>query len=574
MKITIGNWLYNSGIVGFLRILNEKGILYKDVIRDGSLFITTELLEGFEDAYFKFALKNQYETLLIIKEQNKIKEVFNSELNTNFDNIKGRYLSQLKSIKCDGGFKEYSSEVVNVIDSYFNGLLNIIENSSLKGKKVDSLKKKISETKENKIEGIKTQNVIRNYLSNFYFNKHILCNSSYKGDRLYGLRDKYIADAITVLKEPNIEGIVCRFCNQNKVNSSDISLTDNVFNEGLFSISGVSVEKFKNFFYNTLPDLFLCDLCELILLCSFAGLNKKPYRLVTSDGTDYIFVNMPSLELLIEENNALKSFYDNFSEKVEDSIYESVLQDILLKYKRKQSKWVLQNIFFIELKTSARKDTGKPVFKYFHVGKDIAELFSNQKVVDTLRNVKGALNLQKDIRVNIKSEAIKRLLENDNLYSLAYKNLRGFLDNGKGHPYNSLALAFVQAAKKQINIHYSKGGDLMDSKQVYGILRGQFFARGEQDFTDLKPDKKKRLSYKLLSLIRMGKYVEFYDEIIRLYINNTERPIPEVFLGLLNTKDTIDFEAKAYAFMTGFLQNVIETENEQTLTQVEGTKDE
>jgi hypothetical protein len=114
----------------------------------------------------------------------------------------------------------------------------------------------------------------------------------------------------------------------------------------------------------------------------------------------------------------------------------------------------------------------------------------------------------------------------------------------------------------------------MDSKQVYGILRGQFFARGEQDFTDLKPDKKKRLSYKLLSLIRMGKYVEFYDEVIRLYINNTEKPIPEVFLGLLNTKDTIDFEAKAYAFMTGFLQNVTETENTQILTQAEGTKDE
>jgi CRISPR-associated protein Cst1 len=573
MRITIGNWLYNAGIVGFLRILDENGIPYSEVIRDGAVFITPELLKGFEDAYFKRALKNQYETLLIIKEQNKIKEVFNNEFNTNFDDIKGRYLSQLKLIKCDGGFKEYSSEVVNVIDSYFNGLLNIIENSSLKGKKIDSLKKKISDAKENKFESIKNHNVFSNYFGNFYFNKQVLCNPKGAIDRLKRFKDKYVVDALKALKETNKGGIVCRFCNQNKVNSSDISLTEDVFNEGLFSISGVSVEKFKNFFYNTLPDLFLCNLCELILLCSFAGLNKKPYRLVTSDGTDYIFVNMPSLELLIEENDALKSFYDNFSEKVEDSIYESVLQDILLKYKRKQSKWVLQNIFFVELKTSARKDTGKPVFKYFHVGKDIAELFSNQKVVDTLRNVKGALNLQKDIWVNIKSETVKRLLESDSLYPLVYKNLRGFLDNGKGYSYNSFALAFVLAAKRQINIHYSKGGDLMEPKQVYGILRHQFFARGEEDFTDTPFEKKERLSYRLLSLIRMGKYAEFYEAIMKLYINSG-KSIPEELLSLLNTKDTIDFEAKAYAFMTGFLQNTKRSENIPITALKEETKDE
>ena len=573
MRITTGNWLYNTGIVGFLRILNEKGIPYRDIVRDGAVFITPELLSGFEEAYFKLALKNQYETLLTIKEQNKIREAFNNELNTNFDDIKGRYLSQLKLIKCDRGFKEYSSEVVNVIDRYFSELLNIIENSSLKGKKTDSLKKKISYAKKNKLESINNHNVFSNYFGNFYFNKQVLCNPKGAIDRLKRFKDKYVVDALKALKEPNKDGIVCRFCNQNKVNNSDISLTDDVFNEGLFSISGVSVEKFKNFFYNTLPDLFLCDLCELILLCSFAGLNKKPYRLVNSDGTDYIFVNMPDLELLIEENYALKSFYDNFSEKVENSIYEHVFQDILLKEKRKKSKWVLQNVFFVEIKTSARKDIGKPVFKYFHMGKDIAELFSNQKVVDTLRNVKGTLNLQKDIRVNIKSETIKRLLENDSLYPLVYKNLRGVLDYGKGYPYNSFALAFVQAAKKQINIHYSKGGDFMEPKQVYGILRHQFFARGEEDFADIPFDKKERLSYRMLSLIRMGKYAEFYEAIMKLYIN-AGKPIREELLGLLNTNDTIDFEAKAYAFMTGFLQNPKKYENVPSTTLKEGTKDE
>lgn len=576
MRITIGNWLYNAGIVGFLRILREKGISYNDVINDGIVSLTQDMLEGFEEAYFKIALKNQYETLLTIKEQGKIRETFKEKLNANFDKIKDEYLSKLKGIeKSDITFKEYSNKVVSVVEDYFGEILKIFENSSLsKDRAIKSIQKKVEESKVKKLESIINHNVFSNYFGNFYFNKSSLCNPKGSMNRIKAFKDEYVTNAIETLETNNTDGVACRFCNQNKVNLKVKNQKDlPVFNEGLFSISGVSIDKFKNFFYNAIPDLFICSVCELILLCSFAGLNKKPYRLVTSDKTDYIFVNMPSLELLAEENDALKGFYDSFSENVKDSIYEHVLQDILLKEKRKKSKWVLQNVFFVELKTSARKDTGKPVLKYFHIGKDIAELFSSEKVIDSLRNVKGTLNLQKNMWVNIKSEAIKQLLENDSLYPLVYKNLRGILDNGKGNSYNSFVLAFVQTAKRQINIHYSKGGELMDSKQVYGILKGQFFEKGKQDFADLPLDKRERLSYRLLSLIRTGKYAEFYEAIMKLYIS-AGNPIPETLLGLLNTKDTIDFEAKAYAFMSGFLQDVKKPVDVTNLTAKEGAKDE
>lgn len=575
MRITIGNWLYNAGIVGFLRILREKGISYNDAINGGTVSLTPDMLEDFEEAYFKIALKNQYETLVTIKDQSKIRQTFKEEMDTDFTEIKNKCLSNLKAIKSsNGSFKEYNNEVVTIIENYFNEILEVIKNSSVsESRAIKSIKKKIEEAKAKKLESIKNHNVFSNYFGNFYFNKSVLCNPKRATDRLKGFKDKYVKDGIKTLKKPIEDGIICRFCNQNRIAESDIVLSDAVFNEGIFSISGVSIDKFRNFFYNTIPDLFLCDVCELILLCSFAGLNKKPYRLINSDGADYIFINMPSLELLIDENDALKNFYDTFSESVGDSIYEHVLQDVLLKEKRKKSKWVLQNVFFVELKTSARKDTGKPIFKYFHIGKDVAELFSYEKVIDSLRNVKGALYLQKNIWVNIKSEAIKRLLENDSLYPLVYKNFREILDSGKGNPYNSFALAFVQATKRQINLHYSKGGELMDSKQVYGILRGQFFEKGKQDFADLPIDKKERLSYRLLSLIRTGKYAEFYEAIMKLYIN-AGKPIPEPLLGLLNTKDTIDFEAKAYAFMSGFLQDVKKPEDVTNLTAKEVTKNE
>ncbi len=558
MRITTGNWVYNAGIVGFLRILNDKGLSYSDVIKDSAIVITPKLLEGFGDAYFKRALKNQCETLLTIKDQNKIREIFKKELGVDLVSIKDQYLSQIKVITISGkSFNEYSKELIIVIDRYFSELLGIIENSGSKNtRSLETIKKKIDEAKKSKLDGVRNHNVFSNYFGNFYFNKSVLCNPKGKIDRIDGFNNKYVADATKTLKNQNRSGTVCRFCNQNKIEIKAKESKDlPVFNEGLFSISGISIDKFKNFFYNAIPDLFICNVCELIMLCSFAGLNRKPRQLANSDKTDYIFVNMPSLELLLRENDALQGFYENFTSAIKDTVYEHVLKDIILKAQSKKSQWALQNIFFVELKTSARKDAGKPVFKYFHVGKDIAELFVNES--NTISKIRGRLNLQKDAWIDLKTECIKLLLEGDNLYPLAGKNLKEALSNGKAHAYNSFVLAYLQAAKKQINLSYIKGGNSMDSKKVYGILAQQFFNRGKEDFNDLREwpiDKKQRLSYRLLSLVRMGKYAEFYETLMKLYIN-LGKPMPESFLGLLNTHDTIDFEAKAYAFMTGFLQD-------------------
>jgi CRISPR-associated protein Cst1 len=576
MKITTGNWLYNAGIVGFLRILKEKGIPYSDVIKDGVIILTPDLLNGFADAYFNYALRVQLDSFLIFKDENKIREVFKEDLQADFDNIKKKYLNRLTATAIiDKHYQKYSNEVIHTSDNYFNELIKIIEKSALseKNNKIETLKKKIINAKHTKSASITSHGIFLNYFGNFYFNKLILCNPKKAMDRKSKFDDQYVAAAIKTISNDNNDGPLCRFCYTKKVEAKGVHNKElPVFNEGLFSIAGVSIDKFRNFFYNGIPDLFICNVCELIMLCSFAGLNKKPYQLAQSEGTSYLFLNMPSLESLLHGNDSLAAFYENYSEDVKDTAYEYVFNDILLSAQTRKSRWTLQNIFFVELKPSARKDRDKPVFKYANIGKDIAELFSDQFVVDRFKTVNGLLVLQKktkgprldfqkDVVVNIKSEVINRLIENNSIFPLAYINLKNNLDYGIGISYNSLIFCFVQSVKKQINIAYSKGGISVDSKKVYGILAHQFYDRGKEDFRDQKRwpmEKKQRLAYKLLSLIRQGKYAEFYESLMKLYIN-LGKPIPESFLGLLNTSDTIDFEAKAYAFMSGFMQDTSTT---------------
>ena len=59
MRITLGNWLYNAGIIGFLRILKEAdpSIDVTGLISKGHLEISKELLEKFDIGYAKCVLK-------------------------------------------------------------------------------------------------------------------------------------------------------------------------------------------------------------------------------------------------------------------------------------------------------------------------------------------------------------------------------------------------------------------------------------------------------------------------------------------------------------------------------------
>lgn len=606
MRIAIGNWLYNAGIVGFLRIMKETGFDVNHLIKSDCIEIEAKHLDAFEERYYKYLLRHMAPDMLF-KLKNEYLKLFDKD-----KKLIESYLKKSERIDCGLSYETFKTEMLSIVRLFVAEATSLIKkNRDILIKEVEELyqsgdKEELRKMKNDiktidgshqkaldeikiKYEGDgKSKKGLYEQISSFilmvmhmkgiYSNLAVIGNPSGSKNRLNDFKDAYVAPAAESLSAKQETGTTCKFCCTNKVISKYISIddsnmkprmSDHVFNEGLFSLVGVSIGKFHNFFYNGIPDLFMCDVCKLILLCSFAGLNKKNYFLATSDTTDHIFVNMPTLELLIKENDALQSFYGTYSINVKDTVYEHIFKDVLLTSQAKKSQWALQNIFFVEFKPSAQKNT-KPIFKYAHVGKDIAELFSDHLIVNSLRKVndililqkkaKGPLNFQKDIWVNIKSDAIKRLLENDSLYSLVYENLRGFLNYGIVNPYNSFVLAFVQSAKKQINLYYARGGKLMDSKQVYGILAHQYYDKGKNDFNDPQKwplEKKQRMSYKLLSLIRTGKYADFYEALMKLYINSG-KSIPDSLLGILNIHDTVDFEAKAYAFMTGFLQDSLQ----------------
>jgi len=603
MKLVPNNWLYNAGLVGFLRILQAKDVGVTARLGDGGFELQAEDLEGFTDAYCKHVLQVALERLiptLSRREDQKDLELLNS-FGVNYHNMREKHLDQLR-----GELQEYDSiaqaeqlvkNTIEMIAVEINIAINknFDEQKLLRSKSTDkaekrSLKKqrnewlkgyekarKIVRDKVLKIKSgnnrqeivtyINDQKYILAHLQQFYFNKDTVANPSLiKGQRRSDqFVKRFVIPAHNILKN-NTKGHeepVCKFCSYSHVTKYDPP----AFDEGIFSIIGVSVNYFKNFFYNLVPDFFICDLCELILLCAWRGFNHIPWCLQSGDrDTEYLFVNLPSLPLLLEQNNRVQATYNQAQMPLQDTIYEDVMVDLFSEQRRK-GRWMLQNILFVEIrapKPSKRSD--RPTFKYFHIGKDVADLFTKPEATKSFQRIRGRLSAPGDRKgtysLQLKRETVKRFLSGDQVYDLTYQVCRQSLDNRVVRPESVAEMVFLHSLRDQIQRKYAAKfginpevvrGRAMEPRQVYGILR-RFYKVGASLAQPMDLEKRQRLAYRLMSVVRSGKYAEFYDMLMRLYINaEPPRLIPDDLLSLLNPNDTIEFEAKAYALLSGFL---------------------
>ena len=540
-KITLypSNWLYNAGVIGFLRILEfgnqENAFTFND---DGSVDISFSVFNNnFEIYYFEYVTKLYLLQKITFRD---IKELFKTE-----QNLKEKIIN----IKANQNIEKFFEEINSILskselEKVFNQL---------------SIDSKIKDQKLNQIEDI-YNSVTKfkgqaDYLGAFYFNKDVVANPKGKKlDRPQDFKKKYLEPILN----QNQGDSLCVLCG-NKY--SDNSLSE--LTEGDFSILGISKEKFFNFYNYFTPQgpsyNKKCAFCQLILLCAFAGFNYKPYDLKEIDETDYIFVNYPSFEDAFKVNNKLNEEFKNYQYGIfkEESInpYLKSMELILETVKRK-SKWLLQNTYFCEIKVSVRKDQIKPKFVYFNIDKSFAEVFEEFKIDRYLKNLSFPFEIYKGNKVFLSTEVLKRLLEKKPLIYIAFKIIQEKIKEKDTNflPVESLIfLEFLINQKRRLN---------MDAKKSYGILKGIEEA-GRKAFSVEEIDQEKRfhLSQRFLTLIRGARKEDFYNELLRLFVVY-EKQIPENLFSLLTESDELTFQEKALAFLTGFINPKTEDKKE------------
>ncbi|HWP81830.1 MAG TPA: type I-B CRISPR-associated protein Cas8b1/Cst1 [Bacteroidota bacterium] len=568
MKIYPADWLTNAGILGFLRLQKLRGFEYD--LSKGYIEVEAEQLDRFEETYFSYALMKGFGFFFRFDSLKKLQKLLGEELHTQLqDEFRELIQSSANNVEANWQrFEETITSVAQQVDGLALLTKKAIEAKSpgdpKAEKKVNRITRGVDKDAEKLVKQLidKRYNYITTQLKRFYFNKAIVGNYSLTGkNRKTAFAKEYVKPAIlTLLNKKTTSSVTCRLCGQKTVEISDWNEVNEFFGEGMFAPIGVTLG-FKNFFYNMQPDLVMCEVCELILLCSWAGFTEIPWRFRDEvNDTEFIFVNVPNLELLMEENEKLQNLYETSALDLQGTIYEEILYDLFVKEKEKKSEWALQNVLFVEIKPVPRKDQGKPNFRYFHVGRDIAQLFKDESAIIQARGIKGRIytrrnkeNPRNSVFVHARRDTVRRVLSRDSLYPLCYAAIRDQIDNPSFfNTQNAFSLAVLSGIRTNIWMKYKKGESPMESGHIYHILKG-FREAGEYLGQGIQYEDRKRKSYRLISLIRTGKIADFYEALLRLYVSQN-KAIPDDLVSILNAADAIEPEAKAYAFMSGFLR--------------------
>ena len=508
--------------------------------------------------------------------------------NDALDNIRSKLIqiendifSALQSSVDYKNFNVTLKKTVKALHSLKEMNLQIFADIKENNTKFEKIKIGLDKSIDEKIQGFESQKFLVTYLQKFYQNRAVIGNfQSKKSDRKQAFHERYIKPILEPQPSKNSSPLLlCRFCRQNYVIPQSFSVKDNdtIFSETMFSTIAVSMETFPNFFFNMQSDLFICKICLLLMLCVWAGITEIPWQLrerVTK--TQYIFVNLPSIQLLVNENDLIHNLYDVFTKaKATDAVhyvwYEEVIKDIFEKSRdlKMKGQWVLDNIMFVELRTTGRKDIRGNDFRYFHIGKDISRLILDKYASKALEKISRVnVKVKSNLTVRLKSYVISRLLAHEPLLDICHALIHDYLTMQKHKAaidysvlrniFSILAISSIRTTMSASGANNSDASDTpsinntnLSSKQVYGILanlrkEGSMFAR------DLDIKTRRQKAYRLDTKARSNMVEDFYHDLIKLYLSVDKSPPPSL-VGILNRHDVIPFESKALAFLTGFL---------------------
>ncbi len=500
--------------MGLLRILGwAKGDkTVNEIIERG---LEAEHLDCFELYYWAYATKSAL-------------------LNENWESDKIRItLKNLKAPTCEdnvkGSWESFVDEIENILKSFGEG---------------------------DKVEEIRGFGYARKFLQKFYFNKGVVANPS-PSDRLGDFKERYINPVLDILNG-NIpqsgENFNCVFCGKSYpiIKGWEKILR---FEESDFSPLGVSPKSFSNYFYKGQAP-YKCPICQLLLLTAFAGFNRKPWIVSSTDKTDYIFIDQPDIQEAYRVNEGFESFiWNKETGALSDNIYFKGLE-MVIGFVGKKSKWVLDNVLFVELKTTSRKDQARPHFVYFNIDKPFAEVFGYLKEKNLYNKIAKVLDViydYNDTRINLGVEVIKRLINKQPLKPLIFEYFKDVLGKNKNW-YTLFWMVFLD-------------GIISEKRRYKGMkpeaLAKYLFAlkKSGEDFKDMPRDKRLQLAQRFLSLIRGGRKEDFYNELLRLYVIS-KREIPEPVFGILTEDNPLSFQEKALAFLSGFISEEVKNENE------------
>ena len=613
--IYLNDWFYNSGIVGFLRILDHNNDNFVE-IKDNCITFETKKLENFHKYYFKYffdkyniglktteRMENSFEKIInYLKEDSQDKQVIKEtqeKIKTEKKHVKDIIKKQLDKIK-----KYDESTYSNILIEYnkidkiktqenIDELNNIREIITKELQKEDINKRLTlnlfkSILSKNYIGQNSFLNVLKNALTfeeqeNLMYKDYIsniieidfideILHNKYKIEELKTLiKDKLDNQEISKEVIQIYTNIQKRFIDKEKsldeikdyiqksvfehcyMCENDKSLTSN-YSEGNFIPLAVSSDNMKNFFWNQNAEFPICDVCKLILFCIPAGISSVK-KTTKENVNGQVVYREKEVNGFVNYDTSVDDLLkmNNYLSQTSnvDKSIYNPYEELILNIVEQQKNLQEWQLENIFIVEFETEYLAFSRIEYFNIKRYIAKFF-----VEYSQNT---LNIMKDYRYKI--QIMDYILKNKDLKYIINSRLREELTKEVQNGFNSFIATRIRLL---LNLLKKEDMEMDERVKKNNAKLSVLYNLGVSIHEELKANKEENkldgYTYKMLNSIKSGNKKEFMDVVIRIHMS-MGKDISPIFLEVMQDTD-LDFESIGHSFISGLISNKFEKKDE------------
>ncbi|HEY9063187.1 MAG TPA: type I-B CRISPR-associated protein Cas8b1/Cst1 [Pseudobacteroides sp.] len=512
VTIRLADWLYNAGAIGLVNILQhaEDNIF----INGPEISFKEDVLENFEEKYFRYFIDTYENTMVYSKVCGKIEKLLSIEIDDSVKEEVEKDIEFIKSKMKNSAYKEH----VSVLD------FKRLEKPSKKQLQINSsflieLKEILSREKDH---------ILRSECTGFYDQK------SKASKAPNAIIDKYINTNMLEI-ESNAREIFSYLSTEidSDFRCFSCGRTIKKIEKGLSFLNRMFFDTSRktSHVWNFNSDIEICPICKIVYYCIPAGFTtiygngifiNENHSVVNSQRINYTIKH----EIL---NNAdSKGIYNAFGTMIR-ALHESI---------NDSKRYELSDIQVVRYEDEK--------YRFNLLSKNVLKvLFDSKDELNTLIKT-GFQEINTFFRLY--DEVMKKLLNNENLFCLIHKAIVIRMSNQQDAKYNEIHIRNML----NINLKYMKGVGYMGDteRDIVKIASVAGYHLREAYKSKNSDNKLNGISYRLLNALKTNNKSMFMDTLLNCYLY-TNKPVPMFVTECLGDDNT--FKTLGYAFVTGLI---------------------
>lgn len=543
IRIYLSDWLYNAGIIGFLRIVLDNDDINRQrtvSIGDNYIEFSRKVFKDFTEKFFETAFKfhGKFDSI-----NGYLRGIKNDlEASNNKDYLK----KSAKKFKIENDEKATSARLVEEIAKRWKGKVyeSLCKINKSKYETLSSVKELI--TKLLKIQKVKRENFVEKEVQTFLRRilgrgRSFLSVSCTKNQKGIFKRD---FEKLLLNSNSKAESIKCVHCN------TQLARKGTIFNTGVVRYQGLNPDSL-NFAWNFNSRIPICEFCEIIYFCHWAGFTHG-----FNKDDNYLFVNDDSnIESLWKSNQLLKTVLQKDKAK---NVLVEYFYELLLRKEKIRSDFALQNIAVIQVNLESEV---MPKIFSLQVSKNKASFIKLNH--ERLQRLSAKNYKIKDDSFNLLEEFLSQFFT-DKLNFLFLNRLTRFYMMSRDETKKKMYKAYYSIADIQSLLFLTKNYFsiikqklTMETNAIWYIyhLGNNLKAKLKEKNAENKID---GIAYRLLNAIRSNDTSTFLNLLMRIYIGYSM----EVPKKLVNTLEGPEqFQVIGHSFVNGLLGEPLKEKN-------------